>query len=194
MWATSLSRRTVGPAPRSATRPPLRVAEIGTFSSVWMFTAWCSGYCTPMMYGLPVDGSIQKFGASCALDINVITALMSSAQLAPNFWIEPSTGNPYIIGVQYPEHQAVNIQTLENVPISATRSGGRVAERGAGPTVRLLKDVAHIERTEGPVEIYHNESTRVSQLFVSLSGNDLGRASAEIERICAEQELPKGIR
>jgi multidrug efflux pump subunit AcrB len=125
---------------------------------------------------------------------NVITALMSSAQLAPNFWIEPSTGNPYIIGVQYPEYQVVDLQTLENVPISATRSGGRVAERGPGPTVRLLKDVATIQRTQGPVEIYHNESTRVSQLFVSIRGNDLARAAAEIERICQAQELPKGVR
>src|SRR5262249_50875124 len=33
-----------------------------------------------------------------------------------------------------------------------------------------------------------------SQLFVSIRGNDLARAAAEIERICHAQELPKGIR
>jgi multidrug efflux pump subunit AcrB len=125
---------------------------------------------------------------------NVISALMSSSQIAPNFWIEPKSGNPYVIGVQYPEYQVVNIQTLEDVPISATRSGGRVAEKGTGPTVRLLKDVAHIERTQGPVEIYHKEANRVSQLFVSISGNDLARAANEIERICNKTELPRGVR
>lgn len=125
---------------------------------------------------------------------NVITALMSSSQIAPNFWIEPSRGNPYFIGVQYPEHLVVNLQTLENIPISATRTGGRVAEKGAGPTVRLLKDVAHVERTQGAVEIYHKESNRVSQLFVNISGNDLARAATEIERIAASAELPAGIR
>src|SRR5262249_55431955 len=36
---------------------------------------------------------------------NVIVTLMSSAQLAPNSWIDPKSGNPYFVGVQYPEHR-----------------------------------------------------------------------------------------
>lgn len=125
---------------------------------------------------------------------NVITALMSSAQIAPNFWIEPSTGNPYIIGVQYPEYLVQDVHTLEDIPISNTRAGGRVAEKGAGPTVRLLKDVATIRRTQGPVEVYHNEVSRVSQLFISVRGNDLARAAAEVQRLADGMELPKGVR
>ena len=52
---------------------------------------------------------------------NVISTLMSSAQIAPNFWIDPESGNPYFIGVQYPEHLVENIQTLENIPISSDK-------------------------------------------------------------------------
>src|SRR5207248_2466645 len=51
---------------------------------------------------------------------NVITALMSSSQIAPNFWIDPGSGNPYIIGVQYPEYQVLDLKTLEDIPISGT--------------------------------------------------------------------------
>ena len=40
---------------------------------------------------------------------NVITALMSSSQIAPNFWIDPRSGNPYWIGVQYPEYAVHNM-------------------------------------------------------------------------------------
>jgi multidrug efflux pump subunit AcrB len=112
---------------------------------------------------------------------NVITALMSSAQLAPNFWIDPLSGDPYVIGVQYPEHLVENLQTLENVPVAA--------DRGPGMTrVPLLRDVANIARTQGPVEVFHYEADRVSQLFVTVASNDLARAAGEIDSIV--EQLP----
>ncbi len=119
---------------------------------------------------------------------NVITALMSSAQIAPNFWIDPLSGNPYVIGVQYPEHLVDDIQTLENVPVSAERG------RTGGGQVRLLKEVATIERTQGPVEVYHHDIDRVSQLFINVRDNDLAGVASEVDRVVRELELPKGLR
>jgi hydrophobic/amphiphilic exporter-1 (mainly G- bacteria), HAE1 family len=113
---------------------------------------------------------------------NVVTALMSSAQIAPNFWIDPKTGNPYFIGVQYPEYLVENVQTLENIPISPERT------RPGGP-VRLLSDVAAIERTQGPVEVYHENATRVSQLFINVAGNDLAGVAAAVERMVNQPAL-----
>src|SRR5262249_42670366 len=83
---------------------------------------------------------------------NVISTLMSSAQIAPNFWIDPESGNPYFIGVQYPEHLIEDLQTLETIPISserATRGSSSTMSPARSPTVRLLKDVARIERSQG---------------------------------------------
>jgi multidrug efflux pump subunit AcrB len=123
---------------------------------------------------------------------NVITALMSSAQLAPNFWIDPDSGNPYVIGVQYPEVAVEDIQTLENIPVTSERSrnatqGQETAgSRGAsvaGPMVRLLKEVARIERTQGPVEVFHQDVNRVSQLLVSVGSNDLGGVAGDVQRV-----------
>ena len=116
---------------------------------------------------------------------NVITSLMSSAQLAPNFWIDPKTGNPYVIGVQYPEHLVENIQTLETVPITPEKGG-----RARAP---LLRDVATITRAQGPVEVFHYEADRVSQIFVSVSDNDLARVAGEIGRIVDELPLNYAI-
>jgi multidrug efflux pump subunit AcrB len=117
---------------------------------------------------------------------NVITSLMSSAQLAPNFWIDPATGNPYIIGVQYPEHLVENIQTLENVPLTP--------EKGTGQKrAPLLREVAAIGRTQGPVEVFHYEAQRVSQLFVSVGENDLARVAAEIDRVVEELPLTYAV-
>jgi multidrug efflux pump subunit AcrB len=106
---------------------------------------------------------------------NVITTLMSSAQIAPNFWIDPQTGNPYFIGVQYPEYAVEDVQTLEKIPITAGGGAGK-----GGPVLRL-EDVAHVERTQGPIEVYHYDANRVSQLFVSVADNDLAGAAAEVE-------------
>ena len=36
---------------------------------------------------------------------NIITALTSNAMIAPSFWIDPKTGNDYMLTVQYPERQ-----------------------------------------------------------------------------------------
>jgi len=113
---------------------------------------------------------------------NVITALMSSAQLAPNFWIDPVTGNPYVIGVQYPEHLVENVQTLDTVPVTPDKSAAPLR-------APLLRDVARISRTQGPVEIYHYDADRVSQLFVSVEGSDLARVAVEIDSVVDELPL-----
>ncbi len=101
---------------------------------------------------------------------------MSSAQLAPNFWIDPKTGNPYVIGAQYPEYVVENIQTLENIPLSSERS--RSKDR-----VPLLRDVANVVRIQGPVEVYHYNIEPISQLFVTVADQDLARVAKEVERI-----------
>ena len=135
---------------------------------------------------------------------NVITTLMSSAQLAPNFWIDPQSGNPYIIGVQYPEQAVENIQTLENIPITPERgrppqAGTLAAARGrhdagAGPTTRLLKDVAQIQRTQGAVEVFHENVNRVSQVFVSIGANDLAGVAADIQKIVDQYPLDYALK
>jgi multidrug efflux pump subunit AcrB len=107
---------------------------------------------------------------------NIITALMSSAQLVPNFWIDPVSGNPYVIGVQYPEFIVENKQTLENVPLSPERAR-------TGQRVPVLKEVANIHRTQGAIEVYHRDIERISQIFVSVGDNDLAGVAAEIERL-----------
>jgi HAE1 family hydrophobic/amphiphilic exporter-1 len=120
---------------------------------------------------------------------NVISTLMSSAQIAPNFWIDPQSGNPYFIGVQYPEYLVENVQTLENIPISSERGRAASSQGARGPTVRLLKDVARIERSQGPIEVHHRDANRVSQLFVSVGGNDLAGIASEIERMVDKPPL-----
>ena len=132
---------------------------------------------------------------------NVITSLMSSSQIAPNFWIDPVSGNPYVIGVQYPEYVVKGIRTLEEIPVTGgkvgrdaymrpatgndgtSRSPTTVASRGGTTRVVRLEDVATIERGLGPVEVYHYGATRVSQVFVSVADSDLGGVASDVEGV-----------
>ena len=109
---------------------------------------------------------------------NVITALMSSAQLAPNFWIDPVSGNPYVIGVQYPEHLVENIQTLENIPLSSEKTKRR-QDRVPLLARRRQRRCARRGRSRSSTTTSH----RVSQLFVSVGDNDLAGVATEVDRI-----------
>jgi multidrug efflux pump subunit AcrB len=132
---------------------------------------------------------------------NVITSLMSSAQIAPNFWIDPKTGNPYVIGVQYPEYAVSGIRTLEEIPLTSGRIGrdamqksGPGSTRGSkGAPIVRLEDVATIERGLGPVEVYHYSAARVSQLFVSVADKDIGAVAAEVEDAVKKFKLTYAI-
>ena len=40
---------------------------------------------------------------------NVITALTSNQMIAPSYWVDPKSGNDYMLTVQYPENQVRNL-------------------------------------------------------------------------------------
>jgi multidrug efflux pump subunit AcrB len=128
---------------------------------------------------------------------NVIGALMSTAQLAPNFWIDPTSGNPYVIGVQYPEYIVDGVATLETIPITGTSlprhtpegaSPSRADPAGKGTPLVRLKDVARVERSQGPIEVFHYKSSPVSQVFVSTTGHELSRINHDVQH--AVEHLP----
>ena len=48
---------------------------------------------------------------------NVITALTSNGMIAPGYWIDPRTGNDYMLTVQYPEQDVHNLSDLREIPL-----------------------------------------------------------------------------
>ena len=53
---------------------------------------------------------------------NVITALTSNQMIAPSFWIDPKTGNDYMLTVQYPEGQVKTLSDLNAIPLARHRA------------------------------------------------------------------------
>ncbi len=50
---------------------------------------------------------------------NVITALTSNQMIAPSYWVDPKSGNDYMLTVQYPENQVRNLLDLRAIPLHA---------------------------------------------------------------------------
>src|SRR6201992_443676 len=50
---------------------------------------------------------------------SLITALTSNGMLAPSYWIDPKTGNNYLLTVQYPENLVRSLADLGSMPLRA---------------------------------------------------------------------------
>ncbi len=115
---------------------------------------------------------------------NVITALTSNGMIAPSYWIDPRTGNDYMLTVQYPEKEVHSLSDLKGIPL---RSPG--SEDPA-----LLDAVSSIKRFTSPTEIDHYQIQRVIDVYVNPSTEDLGRVANAIRRILTRKKPPEGVR
>ncbi len=114
---------------------------------------------------------------------NVITALTSDAMIAPSYWIDEHTGNDYLLTVQYAEDQVHSLEDLKAVPL-----------RSPGQDPTRLDAVSTITHGLAPTEVDHYQLSRVIDIYVAPSGEDLGRVDAAIRRIIARTALPDGMR
>jgi multidrug efflux pump subunit AcrB len=115
---------------------------------------------------------------------NVITALTSNQMIAPSYWVDPKSGNDYMLTVQYPENQIRNLLDLRGIPLHS----GRLK----APT--QLDAVTRITPLKSPTEIDHYQIQRVIDIYVNPAGEDLGRLAARIRGVLAATALPAGIR
>jgi multidrug efflux pump subunit AcrB len=114
---------------------------------------------------------------------NIITALTSNTMIAPSFWIDPKTGNDYMLTVQYPEQQIRNFDDLRAIPIRDYRS----------PAATRLDMVSHIRQIKSPTEVDHYQLRRTIDIYVQPVGEDLGRIAAAIDGLKAQTKLPDGV-
>ncbi|TAK30155.1 MAG: efflux RND transporter permease subunit [Myxococcaceae bacterium] len=115
---------------------------------------------------------------------NAASALTSSVNFEPAFWIDHRNGNHYFVGVQYRESDIVDFETILNVPI--TPHGGGVAVP--------LRQVATLTRSRAVGEVRHESIARVQQVLVNVDGRDVGSVARDIERAVAGIRLPSGAK
>ena len=115
---------------------------------------------------------------------NVITALTSNGMIAPNYWIDPKSGNPYMLTVQYPEDAVKTVTDLKQIPLRGVKS--------SAPT--FLDTVVKVKTIPSPTEVDHYQLFRVVDVYVSPKTEDLGGVTSEVGAIIRETPLPAGVR
>jgi multidrug efflux pump subunit AcrB len=78
---------------------------------------------------------------------NVITALTSNGVIAPSFWVDPKSGNNYMLTVQYPLTQIKTLTDFKQIPLRAPD----------GTTTTPLESVANIKEINTPTEVDHHQ-------------------------------------
>jgi len=116
---------------------------------------------------------------------NVLTALGSSAGFSPMIWVDPKTGIDFFIGVQYENNEVESLDELRNLPLSM--------QGPDGPVTTPLSNVAEVKRTNIHGEIAHYNIARVNDVYVNVSGRDMGSVMADVEKAVAEMEMAPGV-
>ena len=117
---------------------------------------------------------------------NVITALTSNGMIAPSYWIDPKTGNNYMLTVQYSNEKvgSMTISDFRNIPLRAT----------ASKSYTPLQSVARIVPMNTPTEVDHYQLRRVIDVFVMPKTEDLSKVNAEVNKLVGGLKLPKNTR
>jgi multidrug efflux pump subunit AcrB len=118
---------------------------------------------------------------------NVITALNSNYMIAPNYWVDRVTGNDYYLTVQYFEtgRPAIHdFMDVKNIPLRAPDL--------TEPTT--LGSVVKLDEIQTPTEVDHYQIQRITDVYVTPAGEDLGRITDAIRGILAKASLPANVR
>ncbi len=136
---------------------------------------------------------------------DVITAMTSDGMVAPSYWIDPKSGNNYLVTVQYDNHSIDNMsmEGLLSIPLRGVRpegysplqDGGRATPaslqlfQGAHTEGYVpLGEVATIRRINTPTEVDHNQIRRVIDIYVAAKGEALQTLGARINRLLSETQ------
>jgi multidrug efflux pump subunit AcrB len=114
---------------------------------------------------------------------NVITALTSNGMIAPSYWIDPKTGNDYMLTVQYPEDQIKSLADLSAIPLKA-------ANRTESTRLDMISS---LRRINSPTEVDHYQLRRTIDIYVRTQHEDLGKIADAIDGIIARTKVPEGL-
>jgi len=117
---------------------------------------------------------------------NVITALTSNGMIEPSYWIDPKTGNNYMLTVQYSDKQIQNMsmEDFKQIPLRAASISNYTP----------LQSVADIKSINTPTEVDHYQLQRVIDVYVMPSTEALGGVNSEVNKIVSHVKLPENMR
>jgi multidrug efflux pump subunit AcrB len=132
---------------------------------------------------IDVDRSIaSQLGlAQRSTATDVLIATNSSAQSAPNFWVDPKTQVSYPLVVQLPTYHIDSSHDLWTMPLAGGASGS---------PRQLLMNVASFKRGAAPLVLSQLNIRPVFDVDADIQGTDLYSAAAAITKVIAANRPP----
>ena len=154
---------------------------------------------------LDIDRERASLVGLSAKDVvdNVVTALTSSGMVAPCYWIDPATGNNYMVTVQYANRwiNHMSMEDLANIPLHAKAppgfSPGRESRQAGlvqaalsindnSTGVVTLGSVASISQINTPTEVDHYQIRPVIDIYVATKTEALQGVGKRIDNLLAQ--------
>ncbi|MGO8829409.1 MAG: efflux RND transporter permease subunit [Steroidobacteraceae bacterium] len=107
---------------------------------------------------------------------NVLVATNSSAQISPNFWVDPRNSVSYPLVVQYPPYLYGSTQDLNTLPVNSGAASGES---------QLLSNVAALGRGKVPLIASQLNIRPVFDVHADVQGRDLYSAARDIDKVLA---------
>jgi multidrug efflux pump subunit AcrB len=107
---------------------------------------------------------------------DVLVTLNSSAQVSPNFWLNPNNNVSYPLVVQTPTYRVKSTKDVWTVPVTAP--GQKDPE--------LLMNIAHFGRTKVPMVLSQLNIRPVFDVHADVQGRDLASAADAIDKVLAK--------
>jgi multidrug efflux pump subunit AcrB len=110
---------------------------------------------------------------------NVLVATNSSAQTAPNFWVDPRNSVSYPLVVQVPTYRIGSSQDLQTMPVTSS----------AGTTSgQLLLNLASFGREAVPMVTSQLNIRPVFDVHADVQGRDLYSAAHDIDKVIKDHQ------
>ena len=115
---------------------------------------------------------------------SLLVTLSGSAQVHPNFWLNPANGVSYPIVAQMPQYRIDTMSDLVNVPINSTETRAP----------QYLGGLARITPGPSPGVVSHYNVQPVIDIFGAVQQRDLGAVASDIDRIIQDtrKSVPRG--
>ena len=107
---------------------------------------------------------------------DLLVTLNSSAQVSPNFWINPSNSVSYPLVVQTPTYRVNSVEDVWTVPITSPAEEGH----------QVLMNVAKFGRTKVPMIVSQVNLRPVFDINADIQGRDLASAAKAIDAMIAK--------
>jgi multidrug efflux pump subunit AcrB len=111
---------------------------------------------------------------------NLLVSLNNSAQIAPNFWVNPNNSVSYPLVVQEPTYRITSLQDLKDMPLATDTS-----KQG-----QLLMNVATFGRTRIPMVMSQSNIRPVFDVNADVQNRDMKSASEAIQEVIDRDRPP----